>query len=188
MCYDKSMKELFTRAWVLERTPLSEADEQVLLYTEEFGTIKARAKSIRKITSKVSSQLQPLSFSRVRLIRRNGNEGRYAILDALRDDTLPRFRPEESAHLLPIAQLIASMAYEWEVDGELWKYLEDIVRNPKPLKHMQRDILAFLGFDAEHASCMVCGSKPVKAFYARRHEFVCESCASKMPQSEILLI
>ena len=175
------MQELYTRAWVLDRVPVGEADELVTLYTEQFGKIRARARSIRKITSKVSSQLQPLGFSRVRLIRRNGPRDEFAVLDALAE-------ARGDARLIPIARLILNMTHEWEVDTALWEYIEKIQERAVPEPEMYGNILSILGFDHKHATCMMCGATSVRAFVAESHDFACELCASKMNENKVVLI
>ncbi len=182
------MQELYTRAWVLSREPAGEADELVSLYTESYWKVRARAKSIRKITSKVSSQLQPLSFSKIRLIRRNGPKDGFAVLDALLDDDLSLLL-ETKTLLLPIARMVTDMASEWESDRNIWEFIVRISKEPQEIKSMQRDLLGILGFDVRHAECAVCYDTGVPhAFVPRRHEFVCAACASRMPREELILV
>lgn len=171
---------------MLNRVPVGEADELVTLYTEQFGKIRAKAKSIRKITSKVSSQLQPLTCAHVRLIRRNGPGDGFSILDALAEDG-------QGAHgdyvrLIPAARLILNMTHEWEKDDRLWEYIQKIVHEPQDANVIQKTMLDIFGFDTTHAECFLCKKVPVSAFFLKQSDFICKDCASKIDKSEVLLI
>lgn len=58
-----------TQGIVLSRFPLGEASSMVLLLTEEFGTIEARAQAIREEYSKLRYALQSYSLSEFSLVR-----------------------------------------------------------------------------------------------------------------------
>jgi DNA repair protein RecO len=178
----QSMKELLTKAWVLDRIPAGEADELVTLYTEVFGKVRARAKSIRKITSKVSAHLQPLALTQVRLIHRKGPQDGFAVLDALAENSEVELRKK----LIPIARLLRDMTDEWEQDPHLWEFIKKLHTHAMPEADANRHILSLLGFDAEHAACAFCNGAPVAGFIPRRHEFVCEKCASRIHEKEVL--
>lgn len=47
---------------VLNRTPFREHDEVISIITRDFGRVDVRAKGVKKITSKLSSHLEPLSY------------------------------------------------------------------------------------------------------------------------------
>lgn len=177
ICYTGRMQELYTKALVLDRRPVGEADELVTFYTEKFGKIYARAKSIRKITSKVSAHLQPLGFTQVRFIHR----GNFTVLDAMAET---RPRPQ----LISIVRLLADMTHEWEKDTRLWQYIQRIQIEDIPEKEMNRDVLALLGFDGRHASCAFCKKEQAYAFLKTRNDFVCRACASKVSESEVVCI
>lgn len=166
------MREVYTQALVLSRNPVGEADDLVVLYTEQYGRIHARAKSVRKITSRVSSHLQPLCLTNVRFMRRNGpNEG-FFILDALADGPYKR-------KLLSVTRIIFEMTDEWERDVRLWKYLEECYYTEIPEREATRNILKILGFDPEHADCMFCKGVSVYGFVPKEHDFICGKCTSE---------
>src|SRR3989344_3034493 len=64
------MIEYSTKAVVLKRVPKGDFDEVITLYTKDMGKISARAKGIRKITSKLSGHLQVGSLVTARLLRK----------------------------------------------------------------------------------------------------------------------
>ena len=62
-----------------------EIDAQIVLYTRDFGKVLAKAKSARKMTSKLNGHLQPLNFINARLIEKTP-VGRFQVVDALTAD------------------------------------------------------------------------------------------------------
>ena len=51
-----------TKAIVLKREDIFEADRVYNLYTEEFGKVRAIAGSVRKINAKLSGHLEPFNI------------------------------------------------------------------------------------------------------------------------------
>jgi DNA repair protein RecO len=62
-----------TRAIIFGRTPLADASAGVVLLTEEFGLIRARAQGLRKSGAKMAQALQSLSTADITLIK--GKDG-----------------------------------------------------------------------------------------------------------------
>lgn len=58
-----------TKAFVLSAFPSGEADRYLILYTREFGLVRASALGLREIKSKLRYSLQPFSLSVVNLVR-----------------------------------------------------------------------------------------------------------------------
>src|SRR3970040_158639 len=58
-----------TEAIVLRQRKLGEADRILTLHTPAYGKLDAKAKSVRKTTSRMSGHLQPLSRVMVQLAR-----------------------------------------------------------------------------------------------------------------------
>ena len=61
------MEEYVTDAIVLEKQPAGESDGRYRLFTERFGRIAAKAKSSRRIISKLAGHLEPGSVAKIRL-------------------------------------------------------------------------------------------------------------------------
>ena len=74
------MYDFFSKALILDREPLGETDSYIHLLTAEYGKLSAKAKSLRKITSKLSSHLEPNSISLIRFVGKKG----LHIADALK--------------------------------------------------------------------------------------------------------
>jgi len=58
-----------TRGFVLTKEDRGEADQVFSVFTEDFGKIKIKAKSIRKIKSKLRSGIDLFCFSEVKFIQ-----------------------------------------------------------------------------------------------------------------------
>ena len=64
------MQECVTEALVLLKEPFSEYDARITLYTRLNGKLWAKAKSVRKITSKLNAHLEPGMVTLIRLTTR----------------------------------------------------------------------------------------------------------------------
>ncbi|OHA27002.1 MAG: hypothetical protein A3C06_04525 [Candidatus Taylorbacteria bacterium RIFCSPHIGHO2_02_FULL_46_13] len=58
-----------TQSFVLSATSSGEADRQFLLYTREFGLVRAIGQGVRELKSKLRYSLQPYSHSVVNLVK-----------------------------------------------------------------------------------------------------------------------
>lgn len=172
------MLEIVTDALVLDTEPNGEYNSRVFLYTRELGGVVARATSLRKITSKMASHLEPLTFVRVRLIQK-GDSNTYQLADALAFDrcVLWRESPDTLREGINIISIFKEPGLRGDVDAELWNILRDIFANPPQLPFHQYGtrIVSALGFDHRMAVCDVCGGKP-KVFSISGLIFYCQSC------------
>lgn len=66
------MTEHYIEAIVLDNEIVGELDGLITLYTKELGKVVAKAKSSRKMTSKLNGHFQPLNFINCRLIEKRG--------------------------------------------------------------------------------------------------------------------
>lgn len=163
------MKEVVTDAVVLDTEPQGEADTKVFLYTRELGKVLARAKSVRKITSKLAAHLEPLTLVKLRLIEKNG----FQIADALMADRLP-------ASHLKILALINGLTFEGEPDYHLWSLIKSGVNSPSAF-------LKILGFDPLLATCALCSRANPEYFSFGDQSFFCKSCLPPGLDSKIYL-
>ncbi len=161
------MIECVTEAIVLEWTPTGEADARVHLFTEAWGRGVARATSIRKITSKLSSHLQPMNIVRTRLVEQNGIQ----LVDALTG----RKNLHDPKLVIPL-QLIKALTGEGERDWELWQFLKLGLSGKLIID--TRSVLARLGFDPQFATCAFCNKTPVRVFSLEDLHFYCAGCSA----------
>ena len=167
------MKEFLTEALVLGIEDSAEFDKFISLYTKELGKVFAKARGARKITSKLMGHLQPLDFTRVRLIGENG----FQIADALAFKKM-----ERSPESLAAVKFVQEMTPELQPDHDLWNFLK------KNKKFSNKEILGVLGFGPAYAECGVCNAKKPELFSKTEQIFLCKRCASKAPKNEIILI
>jgi DNA repair protein RecO (recombination protein O) len=165
------MTEYFTEALVLDTEDAGELDKSIYLYTKELGKVVAKAKSIRKITSKLAGHLQPLNFVKIRLVEKNG----FQITDAL---TIGRIKISQQA--LAILQFIKEMTFELQPDKNFWSIIKKTFQ--------YRPLLKALGFAPDFARCNVCGSQLVVYFSKTEQVFLCRRCAFKIDKKELVLI
>ncbi|HUC31396.1 MAG TPA: recombination protein O N-terminal domain-containing protein [Candidatus Paceibacterota bacterium] len=163
------MQEYVTDAIVLKKDPLGDLDGRYTLFTKRFGKIVAKAKSSRKITSKLAPHLEPGIVAKVRFIETKGTQ----LIDALKSDRAAL--PLRDLHFL--SQLLPDA----EPEPALWELLASG-------DFGWARALGVLGWDPEDAECVVCGEKQPSYFYITRQEFYCRTHTSKAPQSAVISI
>lgn len=162
---------------VIDREDVGEADARLTLYTKEFGRISAKAKSIRKITSKLSAHLGLGDFAKVRLVGKNEEMEHLQLVDAL------RIRKSDFGHdLLPF---LKEVTFDREPDGRLWEVLTAMGKACVPAGRGKQEILQALGLDPALAWCAHCTMKPVNYFLASSHSFACHGCILKIGRNEV---
>ncbi len=162
------MHEYRSEAVVLDAVPAGESDTRFFLYTKRFGRIVARAKSARKITSKLTPHLQVGDVADVRVVEKNG----LRVADALKIRRLSHGPGDLSA--------LNRLLHDAERDDGLWSVLRDAAYN-------WRAVLTLLGWDPERAVCARC-RKAGTAFLIGTQEFVCATHASKLPPGTVVSI
>ncbi|MBI4084997.1 MAG: recombination protein O N-terminal domain-containing protein, partial [Candidatus Liptonbacteria bacterium] len=160
------MQEYLSEAIVLDRLPNGDLDGRIVFLTRRFGKLIGKAKSIKKITSKLSGHLQPGNVVQVRLVEKNGLQ----VVDALKKSRL-EFSPAE-LHFL--GEILADSEPEFTI----WEML---VGN----NFSWEKVLRILGWDPSFASCAACGGQ-AESFHSRTQEFFCKDCASKLRPGEVI--
>ena len=186
------MNEYITDALVLDIEDSGDLDQLIYFYTPTLGKIRAKAKSIRKITSKLAGHLQPLSISKVRLVEKNG----FQVVDAILIRQI-----EKSSEAIALLQFIKEMTFEGNQDKKLWltlkKSFEDLKSRREAgtpteasglKKFSFKPLLNVLGFATDYATCNVCKNKKVDYFSTKEHLFLCAKCIGKIPKNEVVLI
>ena len=163
------MTEYLSEAIVLDKETNGDLDARVSLFTKKFGKMTAKAKSARRIVSKLSPHLEPGNVIQARLIEK----GTLHIVDALKQSRL-RTSP---GSLYFLNRILA----DGEPDLRLWRLLLssdfDWVRT-----------LEILGWDPREAVCSLCAVEKPPVFSVFRQEFFCGKCASKFSGSALLYI
>lgn len=167
------MKEYFVEAIVLDKEDLGEYDSRVFLYTKEFGRLAAKAKSSRKITSKLAAHLEPLNLIRARLICAKD----FQVVDALRMGRLDRT-------LMPVLHLVKEICMENQPDQLLWQLLEQQYRSQSSAPECAKEVLRISGFDPDWAACQSCKSRWPTCFLLDSAAYVCGRCFVKLSSPE----
>lgn len=188
------MNELFTEALVLDKKENGELDAVIVFYTENFGKISAKAKSLKKITSKLSGHLESLNFVNVRLIEKkrlpSGRQG-FQVADALTVNRQPELRndPDVLAKFLRIIQFIKTTTFELQPDQRLYSAIKKIMFAKYDERQIYRLLIKILGFDPEFAACHFCNNEKTEYFLKEDGIFLCRQCGgSKIKENEIVLI
>lgn len=159
------MREVVAEALVVDKNPRRELDHTVTLYAEGLGLVFAHLKSSRKIASKLSPHLEPLTLTTVRLVKNK----HLHVTDALASRRLTVNRANLNA-LRFFKEFFAEESYEPAV----WKTIHDSSTAPRKTLFGE-PLLTALGFDPEHARCEVCGAARPRYFSALAY-YVCDQC------------
>ena len=191
------MQEYVTEAVVLDTVPSAELDVRVSLFTKKFGKLVARAKSVKKITSKLAGHLEPGNVVKIRLLGKKG----FKLVDAPKE--------KEGSINPPDLYLLNQILHEAEPDHELWELLTGGA-------FRWHEALRILGWDPAAADCAgphtkrastpsaqdahnarsgvgvghpsTSSGNKVTAFHIKTQEFYCSACASKVRRNEVILL
>lgn len=179
-----------TEAIVLRQRRLGEADRFVTLYTPVYGKLDAKAKGVRKTTSRMSGHLQPLTRCMLQLAHGHANDvvagcETLESFQKLRDDL------DLLSRALYVAELVDRMTPEhapsiatYRLLAETLRRLETSVTPDITVRHFEMKLLDQSGFRPELECCVNCRN-PLRP---EEHSFaplsggvVCPSCASGLP-------
>lgn len=152
-----NVKEYSSIALVLVKQESGELDLKVSLFTQQFGKLIVKAKSGRKITSKLSGHLEPGNFVKARIIEKRG----FQIVDAVK-------MSKSNIHPYRL-YLIDKLLVEAEPDFRIWSLLQKRRIDWKKL-------IKFLGWEVKNAKCFLCNTSQVGYFEINLQEFICPSC------------
>lgn len=93
-----------TEGLILGTYPSKEADRQLLIYTREFGLLRATAQGVREIKSKLRYSVQPYSHTMVNLVR--GRIG-WRLTNARLEENFYQSLADDKARLLILARVFS---------------------------------------------------------------------------------
>ena len=161
----KNVHVLKTEGVVLRHTDWGEADRLLVLFTREFGKIRALAKGVRKLRSRKAGHIEP--FSRSTLLLARGRD-MWIVTQAelqeayqpIRDDLL------KTAYALYILELLDKFTYEEGENPGLFRLLveslERTAKEPDPflaIRYFEMRLLDLLGFRPNFFQCVGCGKE-----------------------------
>jgi DNA repair protein RecO (recombination protein O) len=163
-----------TEAIILRQRKLGEADRILTLFTPSYGKLEAKAKGVRKTTSRMAGHLQPLNRCMVQLARGRTMEvvagcETLESFQPLRDDLdrlsralyaaelADRFLPERVENLPTYRLLVDTLRrLQGETDADL------------ALRYYEMGLLERSGFRPELGRCLGCQQplQPVQNFFS----------------------
>lgn len=105
-----------TRAIILNRVDFRESDSRIICYCEDRGKLELVARGAKKLKSKSSGHLEPLTLSRLMIVA--GKDMNYAGT-AIGDNFFPNIRDslEKTSMACQALALVEKMTREGEVGG-----------------------------------------------------------------------
>ncbi len=186
-----------TEAIILRSRKLGEADRILTLFTPAFGKMEAKAKGVRKTTSRLSGHLQPLNRCMLQLARGH-------VSDVITGcETLASFRNlredlELLSRALYVAELTDRMTAEHVPAAPTYRLLLDTLgrleAGPDPgtaLRFFEMRLLDQSGFRPEVERCVGCGNalEPVDNFFAPvAGGAVCRGCVPDMAGPRVMTL
>ncbi len=172
-----------TLALVLDFKIFKENDKIIDLYTKKRGRICARLVGGRKITSKLSPQLNPLTFSLVRIVEKN----EIRIADALEVDNLSKIRQSIVlfGQALKLIEVLKEMIMPEQPDLDLWFFLRRSLTSGK-ISYFK--LLSILGYSPQNSNCLICHQKKTDFFWVQRQAFICQKCLKGLKGNQNRLI
>lgn len=111
-----------TEAIILKRENTGEADRAYIIYSKDFGKLRAVAGGVRKITAKLTGHLEPFNLTWLEMVTKRN--GQITITTALSRERL--LKDTLSAHCalaVKIADFIDKMMREPQKDELVWNFV-----------------------------------------------------------------
>ncbi|MFA4836021.1 MAG: DNA repair protein RecO [Dehalococcoidia bacterium] len=179
-----------TEAIVLKHINLGEADRILTLYTSSFGKVRAVAKGVRRITSRLGGHVEPLTHCSLML-----NRGHQ--LDIVtQSQTIESFLPIRNdlwltAQALYLVELTDAFTYEQVENYPVYKLLLDAlnhlarIRPATPLlRYFELQLVGYIGYQPQLRECLNCQSpiEPAENFFSSSGGgILCPDCVSSEP-------
>ena len=151
-----------TEAIVLRQRKLGEADRILTLHTPAYGKLDAKAKGVRKTTSRMSGHLQPLSRCMVQLARGRTSLDVIAGCDTLESFQALREDLDRLSRALYAAELADRFLAERVESMATYRLLLDTLRRLQDgnadtaLRYYEMRLLEQSGFRPELERCLGC--------------------------------
>ena len=172
------MIEHTTWGVVLNRTRDDELDTEYSIFTWDLGKVRAKAVSVRKITSKLAGHLEPGSLIRLRLVQKTA-DGNFKIVESLVEE-----RTKDKSAIMAML-FVDQMTELLQTDIHLFAFLKSLAVGGVSGGEVSyyRRILTILGFDPDGATCSVCGEAKIAYFIPQDIMFLCLQCLQKAKQA-----
>lgn len=188
---DRRARLYRTRAIVLRRQDLGEADRILTLLTAEHGKRRVVAKGARRTASKIAGHLEPFSAARLLLARTRGLD---IVSQAESIEPFPHLRTREIAIATAgyLAELVDRLLPDEEPHEDSWELLFaslrllDEGRDPTIVARVfELGLVGQLGYRPELYRCLACGRElePVVNGFSVEGGVVCADCLRYRPDA-----
>ena len=183
-----------TSAIILNRRDYREADRLVSVYTPDYGRLELLARGARKLGSKLAPHLEPISLSRLLVVKGKGFDYVGAALM-----TEPFLKIKQDLNKLYFSgqalNLFSRLVKTGEADPELFAWLEKWLRNLEAGggvdNHLSKEdgrfrlalfswrLFILLGYGPQLDNCVACGRKLAAGknrFDLARGGLLCPDC------------
>ncbi len=181
---------------VLTRTPLREYDEVISFITRDFGRVDVLAKSVKKITSKLSPHVEP--FSRVSFDSVQGKEmmiltnvSAVNFFQHVRTHYVKSLQAEFAAHALHRLTRPGNLEYGvFDLFSE-WLQMFDSVTDVSDCRFLDwfmLQLMGVIGFEPTYSVCIRCGKDDNLCFWSfSGGGVVCTNCSTNNFEGDSLL-
>ena len=176
-----------TKAIILSSYPYREHDRIITFYSDKFGRMEARARGVKKITSKLAGHLEP--FIETELLLANGRT--WDILAGSRtiySREKIRFCLEAISIALVCSEAIKQISKPLSSDERVFHLLSNLFDKLEKSQYESKsmiasflwDLLAISGFKAELSQCIHCKTQVFSgSFSAEGGGILCENCKTR---------
>jgi len=189
-----------TRAIVVGSHPLGEADRIIVFYTEDFGVVRAVARGVRRIKSRLCGRLEILIYGELVFFERAGKDlhvvNSFDIVESfqsLREDLL------KMAYCSYLGELIQQVDSAGVADGDTFDLMRDIMfmmkdaADPEVLaRAFEIRFLSGAGFSPQLDSCVACSgdleNAPKLGFSIAGGGVLCRKCSGDSGKSGVISI
>ena len=187
-----------TKGIFIKKEDCGEADQEFTVFTREFGKIKVRARSIRKISSKLRTGADLFYFSEIDFVQGRAYK---TLTGALSVEKFSLFRkePYRLSVAYQVSEAIDKLTGLEERDIALWRLLlatfkrlncQSLAKENYSLllSYFLWNLIFILGFSPDLQKCVSCGSRIVLQhrinFSPAEGGLLCEDCFGKLASKE----
>lgn len=189
-----------TKAIILNRRPFREHDTQVILYSENYGKLELIARGTKKLKSKLSGHLEPITLSEIMIVP--GKQFDY-IGTAEMTDSFFNIKSDLDKLLLAgkVIKIFGRLVKEAEKDVKLFAVLFDFLkfinRNNLQIKNKEFlysffvfKLLSQLGYKLDCHKCSKCGEllKNEGILDYKKGEIKCKKCTDFSQKSSQIVL
>lgn len=184
---------------ILKKENRGEANQLFTIYTKDFGKLEILGKAIRKISSKLRSDIDIFYLSNIEFIQ---GKNYKTLTDALVIEKYENIKKNlgKLKIIYKIAEIFDRLVHGQEKDEKIWNLLFEVLKNlnEQNLRNKNQQLffyyflwkfLSILGYEPQLYNCSIC-QKKVKPetiyFVPKEGGIICRSCSKKFKKSKII--